>query len=130
MAFLKDVWGKVKEFFEPSEPTPESPAGRIAAREAVTPTKITDILPTPTGTDTYYWRARAKNPTGINVWDEWSATKSFVLTEVAGADFTKLQVNIADVWKTAVSMKINKGDVWKNIVSIKINKGDVWKDVL
>jgi len=29
-------------------------------------------LPAPTGTDVYYWRARAKNPTGINIWDDWS----------------------------------------------------------
>ena len=103
----------------------------------------------PTGTDTYYWRARAINPSGINVWDEWSATKSFVLTEVvgtttttttvaptttttttvAGADFTKLQVNIADVWKDGADMKINIGDVWKDVVDVWQNIGDVWKKV-
>jgi len=85
-----------------------------------------DALPAPTETDTYYWRARAINPSGINIWDEWSSVKSFVLTESTG---TNIQINKGDVWKAVTAIKINKGDVWKTVVGAQINKGDVWKTI-
>ncbi len=46
-----------------------------------------------------------------------------------GADYTKLQINIGDVWKVCAGMQINIGDVWKVCAGMKINIGDSWKTI-
>ena len=53
----------------------------------------------------------------------------YVKWEAAGADYTKVQVNIADAWKSASNVQINIGDVWKTVTKMEINIGDTWKTV-
>ena len=46
-----------------------------------------------------------------------------------GPDYTKLQINIGDVWKAGAGMQINIGDAWKQVAGLQINIGDVWKTI-
>lgn len=41
----------------------------------------------PLGAGTYYWRVRAKDPSGTNTWGTWSSTRSFVAS--GGATYTR-----------------------------------------
>lgn len=47
----------------------------------------------------------------------------------AGPDFSKVQVNVGDVWKDATNVQVNVGDVWKTATKMEINIGDAWKTV-
>lgn len=48
----------------------------------------------------------------------------------AGPDFSKIKVNIADVWKDGADMFINVGDDFKQVTEVWINIGDVFKQVV
>lgn len=75
----------------------------------------------------YYWRVKAKDPSGTNTYGDWSSTMSFdLVTGVGGAVF---QLNIGVSWKDYISAKLNIGNNWKNVLLAKQNIGGVWKDV-
>jgi len=51
-------------------------------------------------------------------------------TIYVGADFTKLKVNVGDVWKDGADGYINVADVWKKIEAMWVNVGDTWKQIM
>ena len=78
----------------------------------------------------YYWRVRAIDPLGSNLYGAWSATRSFTTIAAVTVSVTDLAINVGDAWKLMAGAQINIGDAWKTVVSVKQNVGDVWKDVL
>jgi hypothetical protein len=76
--------------------------------------------------DTYYWRARGKDPTGSDTWGAWATTRSFTLSTATG---TNMKLNVGDSWKTVTAVKVNVGDSWKPVTKVQVNVGDSWKTV-
>ena len=74
---------------------------------------------------TWYWRARAIDPSGVNQWSDWTTIRSFTITSVA---LTGSQIKVGS-YKEIAGAQINIGGVWKTVTAIKINIGGVWKDV-
>ena len=74
---------------------------------------------------TVYWRARAINPTGINVFDDWSAVRSFDITEDTGAvagsaDIVTSSVVTADAdLQLAIDLDITTGSVVTANIKVK-----------
>lgn len=51
------------------------------------------------------------------------------ITTSSGPDFTKIQLQIGDAWKSGAGMQINIGDAWKQVAGMQVNIGDAWKTV-
>lgn len=60
--------------------------------------------------DTYYWRVRAIDPSGLNIWGSWSSIRSFTLT-TTGWTTKSLKVYIGGSWVTK-PLKAYVGGSW------------------
>lgn len=75
------------------------------------------------------WLGQAYGPLGGLAYDTTYLTNIVSIESSTGPDYTKVQVNIGDVWKSASNVQINIGDAWKTVTKMEINIGDTWKTV-
>lgn len=73
-----------------------------------------------------YWE---RDLSAAEVEELWNSGSGLQHPYSAGPDFTKLQINIGDVWKDGAGMQINIGDAWKEVDGAQINIGDAWKEI-
>jgi len=78
---------------------------------------------------TYYWRVKTIDPNGSNSYSANTPTRSFNVTEVAGAA-PGMNINVGGAWKDMTAIKINVGGTWKVVQAVKVNIGGVWKPMI
>lgn len=67
------------------------------------------------------------DPWGVSDQEGADQATAFYAVYASAPDYTKVKVNIGDVFKSASNVQINIGDVWKTATKMEVNIGDVWK---
>lgn len=88
---------------------------------------VTSGAPTPLATGTtYYWKVRAKDPTGSNAWSDWSGTRNFTIASTMLLGYK--HVFLTGAW-VAKPVKYYNGSAWVQ-KKVKTFNGSTWNDAV